>query len=162
MHMRRWVLRLTIAYQKARHTGTFATPFVNGSATIQKRDTGQALCSCLWRCARLGPATANWTGDISLEGWSLQNLRSALLRCKAVFSRARRDAQTDYGEGTRRYRRRKSTIFSMDVHADSQVVVRIDRAIQSAPISIMNGTGSRGPDRVRSRLARRLLADIAG
>lgn len=84
MHMRRWVLRLTIAYQKARHTGTFETPLVNGSATIQKRDTGQALCSCLWRCARLGPATANWTGDISLEGWSLQNLRSALLRCKAV------------------------------------------------------------------------------
>lgn len=31
----------------------------------------------------------------------------------------------------------------MDVHADSQVVVRIDRAIQSAPISIMN---ARGPE----------------
>lgn len=63
MHMRRWVLRLTIAYQKARHTGTFETPFVNGSATIQKRDTGQALCSCLWPCARLGPATANWSAS---------------------------------------------------------------------------------------------------
>lgn len=43
MHMRRWVLRLTIAYQKARHTGTFETPFVNGSATIQKRHRAGAL-----------------------------------------------------------------------------------------------------------------------
>ena len=28
-------------------------------SNYQRRDTGQALCSCLWRCARLGPARAS-------------------------------------------------------------------------------------------------------